>query len=333
MIMTFKAIQTLHIPRYLLAALGMLCSMWSMATEYPLTLEHKFGTSVIPEQPTRVATVDWGGGDNLLALGYQPLTVRYWFGDNEKGVWPWAQPYLDSTPEVIRGELNYEQIAKTNPDVIIAIRSGISKEDYQQLSKIAPVVAAPKGVGMYMLTWEERAQIVAKVVNKEQEAADLIASIKTKIQDVKQGHPDWPNKTLAMATYWNGSVGVYSPEDVTVRLKTELGLKVDPRIQALSEKGSFYTTISEEQLPLLDADVLFWYTGEGAKEKIESLVLRPHLRAYKEGREIFLSTSSNLNGAISYGSLLSLPVAIDTLVPLIEQAIDGDPNTPVMATP
>ncbi|KZN15492.1 hypothetical protein OA79_00945 [Marinomonas sp. TW1] len=313
--------------------MAIFCSMWSIATEYPLTIEHKFGTTVISGLPKRVATVDWGGGDNLLALGYQPLTVRYWFGDNESGVWPWAQPYLNTTPELIRGELNFEQIAKTNPDVIIAIRSGISKEDYEQLSKIAPVVAAPKDVGMYMLTWEERAQIIGKVVNKELEVAARIADIKRKIESVKASHPDWSNKTLAMATYWNGSVGVYSEEDVTVRLKTELGLRVDPRINALSSKGNFYTTISEEQLFLLDADILFWYTGEGAKEKIESLVLRPHLRAYKEGREVFLSTSSILNGAISYGSLLSLPVAIETIVPLIEQAIDGDPNTKVMNTP
>lgn len=57
------------------------------ATTYPLMIEHKFGTTLIPKQPERVATVDYAGGDNLLALGVQPLTVCYWFGDYENGVW------------------------------------------------------------------------------------------------------------------------------------------------------------------------------------------------------------------------------------------------------
>ncbi len=301
----------------------------AMAVEYPLSVEHRFGVSVINQQPTRVATVDWGGADNLLALGYQPLTVRYWFGDYTNGIWPWAQPLLSSEPEVIRGELNFEQIARTHPDLILAIRSGISKEDYKQLSKIAPVIAVPTGEGDYTLNWEQRARLVAHVLNREEEAEARIAKIKARFAEVRKTHPGWTDKTLAMATYWDGNIGVYSADDVTVRLKSEMGLSVAPGIRELTREGEFFMTISEEMLSILDADILFWYVSEGAKEKVESLVLRPHMRAYKEGREVFMPTSSQTNGALSHGSLLSIPVAIDLVEPLIETAIDGDPNTPV----
>ena len=301
-------------------------------TRYPLTLEHKFGTSVIPEQPERVATVDYAGGDNLLALGYQPLTVRYWFGEYDNAVWPWAQPLLESEPEVIRGELNYEQIAATNPDVIFAIRSGITQEDYAQLSKIAPVVAVPKGVGDYSLTWDERARTVGRVLNRKAEAEARIESIQAQLAAVENAHPDWRDKTFAMATYWNG-VGVYSAEDTSVALIEKMGLTVAPAIRDLTEEGEFYITLSEEKLPLIDTDVLFWFTAGDAMKQIEALAWRPQMRAYKEGREIFLPTNSDRNGALSYGTLLSLPVAVERLVPLIEAAVDGNPETRVVERP
>jgi iron complex transport system substrate-binding protein len=39
-----------------------------------------------------------------------------------------------------------------------------------------------------------------------------------------------------------------------------------------------------------------------------------------------------LSGAFSFSSLLSIDYALDKLVPLIELAIDGDPNTVVPRT-
>jgi len=36
-----------------------------------------------------------------------------------------------------------------------------------------------------------------------------------------------------------------------------------------------------------------------------------------------------LYGALSFSTVLSLPYAVDHLVPLLAAAIDGDPSTPV----
>ncbi|WP_421853226.1 iron-siderophore ABC transporter substrate-binding protein [Marinomonas sp.] len=298
-------------------------------TKYPLVIEHKYGSSTILDQPKRVASLDWAGADNILALGYQPLTTRYWFGDYQDGIWPWARALLTSVPEVIQGEINYEQIAATNPDVIMASRSGISRQDYQQLSKIAPVIATLKGEGDFTMPWDRRARLLAEVLNKEIQAEALIVKIETQMAAVKKNHPDWSGKTFAMATYWNGSVGVYSGDDMTVNLISKMGLTLSPAVTELTKKGEFHVTLSEEQLGLIDADVLFWYvTGEG-KKQIEALALRPYMRAFKEGREIMLPSGSLGNGALSYSSLISLPIAIEQIVPLIELAIDGDIATTV----
>lgn len=40
--------------------------------------------------------------------------------------------------------IEFEAVAATNPDVILAAFSGLSQEDYDLLSEIAPVVAYPE---------------------------------------------------------------------------------------------------------------------------------------------------------------------------------------------
>ncbi|WP_435705002.1 iron-siderophore ABC transporter substrate-binding protein [Yoonia sp.] len=301
----------------------------AFAETYPMTVEHKYGTTTIQEQPLRIATVDYGGADNILAFGFQPVTSRYWFGPAENGLWPWAQDLATTEPETLRGDLDFEHIAATQPDLIIAIRSGITPDEYDQLSRIAPTVAVPDGTGDFELTWDERASIVGGLLGKSDEAATLIAALDERISNIAAAHPDWANHDFAIATYWDGSVGVYTTNDGTSVLINRLGLEFAQGVRSISTDGEFYTNISSERLADLDTDVLFWYADPAPMAQIISLPLYPLLDAPKEGREIILSTESMLNGQLSYASLLSLSGALDALVPAIEAAIDGDPTTPV----
>lgn len=50
-----------------------------------------------------------------------------------------------------------------------------------------------------------------------------------------------------------------------------------------------------------------------------------------QGREVFLPPNGALGAALSYNSVLSLPFAIDGMMPLLQAAVDGDPNTAVPA--
>ena len=55
--------------------------------------------------------------------------------------WPWAQAVLSSAQPVVRkGEINVEQITALNPDVIEALWSGLSAEEYALLSQNATVI-------------------------------------------------------------------------------------------------------------------------------------------------------------------------------------------------
>lgn len=59
-------------------------------------------------------SLDYGGQDDLLALGIVPVPQRYrlWCGSTELG---------DSTFALIEGGLNREQVAAVDPDLILAL--------------------------------------------------------------------------------------------------------------------------------------------------------------------------------------------------------------------
>lgn len=300
----------------------------AQAQEFPLSIENKFGTTVIEAQPERVATLDYAGVDNVLALGFQPLTARQWLGPYENQLWPWAQALSTADPVVLAGDLDFEQIAATDPDVILALRSGITEDDYEKLSLIAPVVAVPPGRSDYDLDWVEQAELAGLALGRSELAAAKIAEIEAAVAATVEAHPEWHGKTFAMMTYWDGSVGLYSATDSSVKFVSSLGLTVHPKVAELSEPGEYYMKISEEILPDLDADVVFWWAPSDSPE-INGLAARKAMRAVAEGREVFLALDSQANGAMAHGSLLSQFEAIRLVTAMVEAAIDGDPATEV----
>ena len=50
---------------------------------------------------------------------------------------------------------------------------------------------------------------------------------------------------------------------------------------------------------------------------------------HTEGRDVFVENLSELGGATSFVSVLSLPILLDGLVPMLAAAIDGDPTTAI----
>src|SRR5918999_3250454 len=47
---------------------------------FPLTVEHKFGSTEVPEAPERVVTVGYTESDAVLALGVEPVGLREFLG-------------------------------------------------------------------------------------------------------------------------------------------------------------------------------------------------------------------------------------------------------------
>lgn len=304
-----------------IALTAALVSTQAVAQDYPVTITHKFGATTIPAAPERVATVDYNGADNLLALGVQPVLVRYWWGDYPRAVWPWADALLEDDPEIVRDTLNFEQIAATRPDVITAIYSGITEAEYEKLSLIAPVVAVPEGVGDYALDWENQARIIGLATGHADEAEAQIAALKQRLEDMRDAYPDWQGRTVTLGAVFEDSSWLYTPNDPRVQLLNQMGFENNADVEALRDTGKFTVPLSEEVIAPFQSDLLVWMTTVGP-EGVYDLSFRPILPAVQEEREVILG--SRTAAALSHASLLSLPYALDQIEPVIARAMaDG----------
>ena len=318
----FQMILRLSLATLTLAA----SALAGMAQEFPLTIEHKFGTTVIPAKPERVASLDHGGIGNLLKLGVSPLIVRDWRDNFPFTTPPWGRDLLTTEPIVFSGDIDPELVASTDPDVIVALASGIDEDMYAKLSLIAPVVAIPGGIGDYELPWDQRALIAARALGQEAEAQRQIDAIKARLAEVRESHPEWAGKTAVVGRITEGEFSAFNKLDIRAKFLAEFGFVTPAALDEITG-DTFYNRVSPEIIEPIDADVVVWYGGSAGLQESLDYPARPFLKASTNGGEIFL-TDGHL-AAIARQELLSMPVAIDFLVPLLEAAADGDAATPV----
>ncbi|MEZ4730962.1 MAG: hypothetical protein R3E79_27905 [Caldilineaceae bacterium] len=86
---------------------------------FPVTVEHKYGSTTITETPQRIVTVGLTDHDAPLALGIVPVGTSEWFGGYPGLIWPWAQDELEAlggeVPAAVGGDaINFEAIAGCN---------------------------------------------------------------------------------------------------------------------------------------------------------------------------------------------------------------------------
>ncbi|HEY8417159.1 MAG TPA: iron-siderophore ABC transporter substrate-binding protein [Limnochordales bacterium] len=304
---------------------------------FPVTIEHKFGTTTIPNEPKRVVAVGYHDHEALLALGVAPVAVRYNYGDHPYGVFPWAQDELGgATPVVLEmpdGELDFEAIARLQPDLISAVYSGITEEEYRTLSRIAPTLAQTGDYIDFGIPWQEQTRLIGAAVGRSQRAEAVIAETEARFAEVRRQHPEFAGKTVILAVMRpDGQVGLLSEQDVRTRTFTSLGFQLPPEIRNLFG-DSFYTFLSSEQLRLLDtADVVVWHQMEFSpgRAAIAGHPLYATLRVAREGRHVFLTGTAD--DALQFSTVLSLPFLLERLVPQLAAALDGDPATEA-ATP
>ena len=141
------------------------------ASVFPVTIKHVYGDTVISKVPTRVATLGWSDQDFALALGVAPVgAVKVTWGGNAKLSTPWYDAKLASlgASEPTRYDdadgAPIEEIAKLTPDLILATNSGVTKEEYDKLSKIAPVVAYPGEA--WGTPWQTSLYMVSKALGR-----------------------------------------------------------------------------------------------------------------------------------------------------------------------
>ncbi|PJF38194.1 MAG: ABC transporter substrate-binding protein, partial [Phototrophicales bacterium] len=139
---------------------------------FPVTIEHKFGSTTITKKPERIVVLGYTEQDIYFALGEKPVAVREWFGEVPHGIFPWAvEAAGDAEPIVLNmpyGSLNYEAILELQPDLISAVDAGITQEEYERLSQIAPTLAQTDDYIDFGTPWQEATRLIGKAIGKSE---------------------------------------------------------------------------------------------------------------------------------------------------------------------
>lgn len=297
----------------------------------PVVIEHALGEAVIEEQPERVITLGQGSAETAIALGVVPVGVEeYPWGADDTGYLPWVQEAVTAAgaelPKLIPGgsELDIEAILELDPDVILAPWSGLTQEQYDILSDIAPTVAYAEEP--WTITWEEQIETVSQALWQPEAADDLIAEIESEFSEAAQ--EDWEDLTFSyIYNDGPGTLGVFFPGEQRVAMVSNLGLTVDPAVEDMGEyevPGTDSAMIGLENADMLsDSDLIFtWYFDEENREEIESQELYGAIPAIADDA-VVISEDNSLVTASSMINPLTVPWVTERYIPLINEAIDS----------
>lgn len=299
------------------------------ADVYPLTIEHQFGSITLESAPERIVAIGYTEQDYYLALGVTPIAVRYWYGDIEDTVRPWAIEYVEGEAPVALdmpfGALNYEAILALQPDLISAVTAGITEDEYHLLSEIAPVLTHSADYPSFGMPWPDATLLIGEVLGKSAEAQTIVEETQGLFDEVVEQNPQFVGKSAAVG-YFFEYLGLFTEQDNRGDFFSRLGFALPEEVQELAGT-SFYVDLSPERLDLLDQDVLVLASVasvEGGIEQLEADPLFSLLNVVQEGNVIYLV--SDMEDAISFNSPLSLAFAIELIVPEL-QAIFGEAET------
>ncbi len=300
--------------------------------EYPIEIEHAFGKTVIESKPERIATVQWANHDVALALGVVPVGFSEAnFGVQDgSGLLPWTTERLEElgekNPNVFRDTdgLDFEAISDSNPDVILAAYSGITQEDYDLLSQIAPVVPYPKAP--WATTWREQVLYNAKGMGMEKEGEQLIQDTEQLIQEKLEGYSQIKDKKVVWTNFSAQDLSqlhIYTPVDARVSFLYELGMEYPDSIkEQITEPNSYSLKLSAENVEALyDADIIIGYGDDALLATLQADPLIGQIPAIKRGSVAFINSDSPIVAA-GTPNPLSIAYTIDEYLALIGSAFD-----------
>ncbi|KAA9394469.1 iron-siderophore ABC transporter substrate-binding protein [Kocuria coralli] len=248
----------------------------------PVTIEHALGTTTIEDKPERIATVNWANHEVPLALGVVPVGMASAdFGDDDdNGMLPWVEDRLEElggeTPVLFdeTDGIDFEAVADTDPDVILAAYSGLTQEDHDTLSDIAPVVAYPETA--WGTPWREMIEVNSEAMGMAEEGDELVASLEEEITEAAEKHTGLQGKTAMFLTHVDttdlSEVSFYTTHDTRAMFFEDLGLETPPSIaDASATTDQFSLTQSAEQADAFDdVDIIVTYGDDSLVETLES---------------------------------------------------------------
>lgn len=304
------------------------------ADAFPVTIEHALGETTIEQEPTRVVTVGYAEGDFPLSLGVVPVgAAKIVYAGNENGssdFFDEALAEIDGAEQPTRIDetdgIAIDKIVRLEPDLVTATQSGMTQDEYDQLTEAGiPVVAYPEAP--YTTTWQESLDMVGQALGRSELADEVEAETQQLIDDTAAEYPQLEGATFTFGGPNSAdfsSFYVYTDEDNRPRLLKELGMEDTEFVEENSEDGQFLFNVSSERAAQLDADVFLTYAT--SQEEVEELATNPLTRQIPAIADNRWYATVDVTEAVGFSapSPLSLPSALEEYVPKVAAAVEGD---------
>lgn len=289
--------------------------------ENAVTVMTKFGEVEIPAEPKRVVALGWGDAETALSLGVEPVGASDWLAFGGEGVGPWLEGAYKTSPTMIGTmEIDYEQIAALEPDLILDVKSSGDEERYKRLSEIATTVGVPEGGDSYLTSAEDQVRMIAKALGKVDEGEALLKEVDAAFEKAASEYPEFADKVIVVGAYSSAGFGAYVEGDARIDFATRLGFKTKDEIEAL-DNSNFYISVADEQLELLDADLTVILPIWIDPSEITNNELYQKVPSVMDGRAIILD--ENTSNAFSTGTIPALLWTIENLTPQLKEVLEG----------
>ncbi|MFV0561432.1 MAG: ABC transporter substrate-binding protein [Enterococcus sp.] len=254
----------------------------------------------VPTQPKRI--IGSYLEDYLVALDETPV-AQWTVGGGS--IQDYLQDDLEDVP-TISYDLPYEDVLKFKPDLLLISSSAqVEGGKYEQYSKIAPTYVVKNGDGV---TWEEQLKDIGKVLDKSDEADDVITEYNDHVKETKKDLSDTiDGKSAAILWVTNNSAFMVSEERSSGRIVYgDLGFEVPELVKEVSKTAtSDWSAVSSEKLATLDADYIILVNSDPSAAMFKEATWT-NLNAVKNDQVIEVDPDSSwlYNGPIASNDML-----------------------------
>ena len=210
-------------------------------------VQHAFGETEIPTNPTRVVVWGYITIEAVVAHGVQPIGVPNDMVDE--------MHYLSWDGETVAeigapGQPNLEKIAALKPDLILTSKHRV-RDEYPLLAQIAPTVVFDIDSNT---EWKELTRLCGEALGKQAETEKLVAAYDAKLQKVRAQFSQNSRRPQVSVVYLHPEfIGAMGTATFPGNVLADAGIARPPsQAQAQGPRN-----ISLESLDLLDGDALY----------------------------------------------------------------------------
>ena len=291
--------------RMLLSA-GFAALLASTALAAEVRIDTAQGAVSLPEAPAKVAVLDLGAADTMMALGVTPRAVP-------------DKLYIDHLQPLAQGaepvgtlqEPNLEKLAEVGPDLIVVANRSAVKRD--AVAQVAPAIDMTVDGARLIDDAKARLSAFATLFGKQAEGAALLATLDGKLAAVRAAGKD---KGRALVVLTNGpKMSAYGEGSRFGWLYDVTGLpQVGVALDASANHGDaisheFIAQANPDWLFVLDRGAAIGADEPSAQATLDNELVR-RTNAWKNGNLVYLPAD---NVYLAPGGYTALSETLDAL--------------------